>query len=343
MVDARFYSDKGPSCLADLIDGLSIGLPDSKFEDEMISAPAVLAGSLPGQVAFLASKKHIKELDTAKATACLVPEDLASAVGQKHILPLITKYPRAHFSRIIDRLVTPKSIAASDEGPNIHPDAIVHKDTTVHTTAIIGPGAIIERGCHIAPYAVIGAGVHIGANSEIGSHAVIKFADIGTHCHIKPSAVIGGRGFGVDGDELGLVSIAHIGRVIIGDRVAIGSATCVDRAQFGDTYIGDDVKIDNQVQVAHNVVIGAGSMIAAQTGISGSCTVGEGVIMGGNVGLADHLHIGDGVQIAAKSGVMHNIPAGEKWGGLPAMPMRDYLKSVAAIRRLVKPKSPKNT
>lgn len=343
MIDPRFYSDTGPSCLADLIDGLSITLPHEKFQDEMISAPSALADSLPGQISFLGSKKYIAQLTTAKATACLVPEFLASAVGETHILPLISEHPRAHFSRIIDRLVAPKTIATPNSGVNVHPDALVHKDANVHPTVVIGAGAVIEMGCTIAPYVVIGAGVNIGAYSKIDAHAVVEFADIGTHCHIKSGAIIGGRGFGVDGDEFGLVDIAHVGRVTIGDHVSIGSATCIDRAQLGDTALGNYVKIDNQVQIAHNVVIGARSMIAAQTGISGSCTIGKGVIMGGAVGLADHLIVGDGAQITARSGVMHNIPAGEKWGGVPAMPMQDFLKSVAATRRLIKPKPNKNT
>ncbi|WP_371397989.1 UDP-3-O-(3-hydroxymyristoyl)glucosamine N-acyltransferase [Fretibacter rubidus] len=333
MIDPRFYSVKGPLCLGHLLDGLAVDTPDPKFNDVMITAPSALAGSKTGDITFLGSKKNLPQLDKSKASACFVTEDLAPMVGARHILPIISKHPRAHFSRTIDRLVVPHPTRGI--GVTIHPNA------NIHATAVIGDGAAIEEGAVIGPYAVIGAGVHIGANTRIDAHCVVEFCEIARECRVKSGAIIGGRGFGVDADERGLVDIAHIGRVIIGERVSIGSGSCIDRAQLGDTRLGDDVKIDNLVQIAHNVTIGAGTMIAAQTGISGSCVIGKGVIMGGSVGLADHLTIGDGVVIAARSGLMHNIPAGEKWGGTPAMPMRDFMKTVAATRRLIKPKKTK--
>ena len=333
MIDTRFYISLGPFSLADLIEGLAAELPDPKFGEEDVSSGGVLSESLPGQICFLDNKRHKKQALTAKATACFVTERLADIIGAQHIIPIVTKTPRAHFARAMSKMASLKTLAAS-EG-----DAKIAKSARVHNSAVIGAGAVIEEGVEIAPYAIIGPGVHIGAGTIIGSHADISCAVIGNNCKIKPSAVIGGAGFGVTGDEKGMFDIPHLGRVLLGDRISIGSQSCVDRGQIGDTVIGDDVKIDNLVQVAHNCMIGEGTVIAGHTGISGSCVVGKGVQMGGNVGLADHVKVGDGASIAARAGVMHDIPADEVWSGIPAMPIREHMRLVTATRKLIqKPK-----
>ena len=333
MIDTRFYISRGPLTLADLIEGLAAELPDAKFADEEISSGGILSDSQPGQICFLDNKRHKDKALTAKATACFVTERLAEVIGAQHIIPIVTKTPRAHFARAVERLAVRKTMGAS-EGV-----AKISKSARVHSSAIIGAGAVIEDGVEISPYSIIGPGVHIGANTVIGSHVDIRCAVIGQNCKIKPSAVIGGAGFGVAGDEKGMIDIPHIGRVIIGDRVSVGSQSCIDRGQIGDTVLGDDVKVDNLVQIAHNCLIGDGTVIAGHVGISGSCIVGKGVQMGGNVGLADHIIVGDGASIAARAGVMHNIPAGEVWSGIPAMPIRDHMRLVSATRKLIqKPK-----
>lgn len=333
MLDARFYTARGPFSLADLLEGLAAELPDPKFGEEMISAASALADSKAGQISFLDNKRRKDQAETAKATACFVTERLASVIGEKHIIPIVSKTPRAHFARVAAKLASPKTLA-SESGK-----AKIAKSAKVHRSAVIGAGAVIEDGAEIAPYAVIGPGVHIGAGSIIGSHTSIKCALLGVGCKIKAGAVIGGAGFGVTGDERGMVDIPHIGRVILGDRVSIGSQSCVDRGQLGDTVLGDDVKVDNLVQIAHNVKVGAGTVMAGHVGISGSCTIGKGVRLGGNVGLADHLTIGDGASVAARAGVMHDIPAGEVWSGIPAMPFREHMRLINATRKLAqKPK-----
>lgn len=328
MIDTRFYISRGPLSLSELIDGLAANLPDPKFGEDMISSGAILAESNPEQICFLDNKRHKDQALTAKATACFVTERLADVVGAQHIIPIVTKTPRAHFARAMERLAVRKTMAASEGA------AKIAKTAKVHSSAVIGAGAVIEDGAEISPYAIIGPGVHIGANTVVGSHVDIRCAIIGQGCKIKPSAVIGGAGFGVTGDENGLLDIPHLGRVIMGDRVSIGSQSCVDRGQIGDTILGNDVKLDNLVQIAHNCIIGDGTVIAGHTGIAGSCTVGKGVQMGGNVGLADHISVGDGVSIAARSGVMNNIPAGEVWAGVPAMPFRDFMRFVNVVRKL---------
>jgi len=176
--------------------------------------------------------------------------------------------------------------------------------------------------------------VQLQSGTQVGSHVDIQCALVGKDCVIKSGSVIGGAGFGVAHDEKGVVDIPHLGRVILGKRVSVGSQTCIDRGQLGDTQIGDDTKIDNLVQIAHNVVIGKSCAIAGHSGISGSVTIGNFVMLGGSVGLADHVRIGDKASIAARSGVMHDIPAGETWFGTPAQPIREQMRMISRMRKL---------
>ena len=148
--------------------------------------------------------------------------------------------------------------------------------------------------------------------------------------------MIGGTGFGVIKDENGVFSVPHLGRVVIHNGVHIGSNCCIDRGQLGDTEICDDVKIDNLVQIAHNVVIGEGTMIAGHSGISGSCIIGKKCLLGGRASLADHVTVFDGAIIAAFAGVMTDVPAGEMYSGVPAMPVREHMRTVATLKKLAK-------
>ena len=312
-MDPRFYATAGPLPLASLIDGLVVDAPEGRLLEDEIRKVAPLAGSRRGDLCFLADKSHVDHLDGAKATACFTTPALAPRVGEHGIVPIISSSPKAHFGRAIERLFTPRA----DGDPDIHPAA------TVHPTALIGPG------------------VTIGAGTSVGAYCVIDFADIGRDCEIKAHAVIGGNGLGVAGDETGLLSLFHVGTVRIGDRVRVGSQTCIDRALIGETIIEDDVKLDNLIQIAHNCRIGARSVFASFVGIAGSCDVGCDVRMGGQVGLADHLTIGDGATLMAKAGVMTDVPAGESWVGQPAQPVRNFMREVATVRKLVAAKKKK--
>ena len=330
MLDDRFYIAHGPVSLQDLIMGLEAELLDPKFQDEMIYRACPVAGAAVGSIVYLSDKKSLNDLKSCKATACFVSEDLSASVGAQHIIPIISKTPRAHFARALALLATRRTLS-SETGT-----AQIAKSASVHSSAVIGAGAIVGNDTTVAPNVVIGPGVKIGRGCIIGANVSIMCTVMGNNCVVKASAVIGGRGFGVDKDESGFVDIPHIGRVVIGSNVHIGSNTCIDRGQLGDTILADDVKIDNLAQIAHNVEIGQGCLIAAQAGIAGSCKIGSNVIMGGNVGMVDHIVIGDNVQIAARAGVMHNIPAGEVWSGIPAQPIRDHMRMVAVTRKLAR-------
>jgi UDP-3-O-[3-hydroxymyristoyl] glucosamine N-acyltransferase len=162
----------------------------------------------------------------------------------------------------------------------------------------------------------------------------IGFALIGDRVRILAGASIGEPGFGVTAADGKTMDVPQLGRVIIQDNVSIGSNTCIDRGAWDDTVIGENTKIDNLVQIGHNVRLGRGCLLAAMTGISGSCIVGDGVAFGGGAGIADHINIGDRARVAADAGVMRDIPAGEMWVGSPARPVRQYMREVAWLSKM---------
>ena len=330
MLDDRFYVSRGPFTIADIVEGLEVKLPDPKFLDETITYPAQIEGAKPGAIIFVGSKKSLSKLENCKATACFVTEELSHHIGALHIIPLITRYPRAHFARAMEKLGSLKTLL-NGEGATKNPDS-----PQIHKSVFIGANSEIGSNVSIGPNSVIGPGVIIGEGSSIGPNVTIETAMIGKNCEIKAGAVIGGRGFGIDKDEHGVVHVPHFGRAILGDNVQIGANSCIDRGQLGDTVLGDNVKLDNLVQIGHNVSIGEGSRLAAQVGVSGSCSIGENAMIGGAVGIADHIDIGNNVHIAGRAGVMSNIPDGEYWGGTPAQPMKRFMREVAMTRKLAR-------
>jgi UDP-3-O-[3-hydroxymyristoyl] glucosamine N-acyltransferase len=226
--------------------------------------------------------------------------------------------------------------------PGIHPTAVVDPSAQLGKRVSIQPHAVIEAGARIGDDTIIGAASYVGHETTIGSACLIyprvtirERSRIGSRVIIHSGAVIGADGFGfemVDGRQQ---KIQQLGIVQIDDDVEIGANTTVDRARFGRTWIQEGVKIDNLVQIAHNVVIGKNSVIVAQTGISGSTRVGERVMMGGQVGVAGHLEISEGTMIAAQSGVSKSLPGGV-WFGYPAVPIAEAKQQIAWIHRLGK-------
>jgi UDP-3-O-[3-hydroxymyristoyl] glucosamine N-acyltransferase len=188
----------------------------------------------------------------------------------------------------------------------------------------------------IAAGAVIGPDVRIGRDCAIGAGAAIINALIGDRVIIHSGARIGHDGYGYAPGPKGLEKIPHVGRVIVQDDVEIGTNTTIDRGGIRDTVIGEGSKIDNLVQIGHNVTIGRHCILAGHAGVSGSVTIGDHAVLGGKVGIADHVTIGEGASVTAGSGVMHNIGAGERWGGYPATTAREWMRGVALLRRLLR-------
>jgi UDP-3-O-[3-hydroxymyristoyl] glucosamine N-acyltransferase len=218
----------------------------------------------------------------------------------------------------------------------VHPTARLESGVVVEAGAVIGPEVAIGSGTIVAPNAVIGRLCQIGRGSYVGPGASLQATLAGDRVIIHAGARIGQDGFGFVAGASGPERVPQIGRVVIQDDVEVGSNTTVDRGAMADTVIGEGTKIDNLVQIAHNVRIGRGCIIAGHCGISGSVTLGDYVMLGGRVGIADHLTIGDRVQVAASAGLMYDIPAGERWAGMPAQPMRDFFRELSAIRNFTK-------
>jgi UDP-3-O-[3-hydroxymyristoyl] glucosamine N-acyltransferase len=216
----------------------------------------------------------------------------------------------------------------------IHPSARLEAGVIVDPGAVIGRGAEIGAGTVIGPNAVVGPEVRIGRDGAIGASSTIAAALIGDRVIIHPGVHIGQDGFGFALGASGHLKVPQIGRVIIQDDVEIGAGVTIDRGANRDTVIGEGAKIDNLVQIGHNVVIGRHAVMVSQSGVSGSSALGDFAVLGGQAGIAGHLKIGAGAQVAAAAGVMHDIPAGQRWAGAPAKPVREFFREVAALTRL---------
>ena len=300
-----------------------------------ITGAASLAEATAGEISFFANRKYVGLLRKTRASAVFVPTDFAEPVTAAQIR---VSNPTKAFEQIVLKLA-PKPITFS---PGIHPSAIVDPSVQLGERVAIQAYVVIEAGAKIGDDTIIGAGTYIGHETVIGSACQIyprvtirERSRIGSRVIIHSGAVIGADGFGfemVDGRQ---EKIQQLGIVQIDDDVEIGANTTVDRARFGRTWIQQGVKIDNLVQIAHNVVIGKSSVIVAQTGISGSTRVGERVTMAGQVGIVGHVEIADGSVIAAQSGVSKSVPGGV-WFGYPAGPIEEIKQQIAWIRSLGK-------
>ena len=329
MVDKRFFDHLGPFSIADLICDLPCEPIEGSFSEVLISGASDLMSSGSGDIAFIDNRRHLDALETAGASACFVTERLAAKVGAKNIIPIISTSPKASFGRALTKIFKPKPIGM---GKN----SSIAKSAFVHPSAILGDNVSLGENVHIGPNVVIGCGVEIGAGSRIMNGATLECTVLGEDCLIKPGASIGTIGFSVSGDKAGIVELPHLGRAMLGNRVRIGASSCVDRGLLADTILEDDVKLDNLVQIGHNVRVGARTMMASFVGIPGSCDIGADVVIGGQAGLADHLSVGDGAKIAGHSGIMHNVPAGEIWSGYPGMPIRNHMRVVSELIKIGK-------
>lgn len=330
MPDLRFFEDLGPASLRELAELTGATLTDPAKAEVQAASVAPLERAGEGQVSFFADRRYAADLAATRAEACFIAPAQADR-APPGVVRLVTAEPQVAYTIAAARLHRPRTIPP---GPPVHPTAAFEDEVTIAPGAVIGPGARIGRGTYVGPNAVIGAGVQIGRQCHIGPGAAIGFALVGDRVRILAGAVIGEAGFGVAGGRGGAVDVPQLGRVILQDGVTVGANSCIDRGAFDDTVIGENTKIDNLVQVGHNVRIGRSCVLAAHTGISGSTTIGDGVRFGGRAGIADHLNIGDGAQVMAAAGLMHDIPAGETWGGIPAVPGRQWFRQVAWLNKV---------
>jgi UDP-3-O-[3-hydroxymyristoyl] glucosamine N-acyltransferase len=328
MPDPRFFEDLGPVSLADLARLTGAELADPSAGARRVRAVSVLARAQAEEITFLSDGKYAAELAaTGAAAAFVAPADRDKV--PPGCAALVTPMPQAAYAMAANALHRPRRHV----GAAVSPDAVVEEGAFIAPGAVVGPGARIGSGTEIGANAVIGPGVTIGRDCAIGANVTIGFALLGDRVRILAGAVIGEPGFGATAGAKGVIDVPQLGRVIIQDGVTIGANTCVDRGAFDDTVIGENTKIDNMVQIAHNVRIGRNCVMAAHTGISGSVTIGDGAAFGGRAGVADHVSIGDGAQIAAASGIFRDVPAKARWGGMPGQPLRQWMREVAWLAR----------
>jgi UDP-3-O-[3-hydroxymyristoyl] glucosamine N-acyltransferase len=293
-------------------------------------APADSAN--PGDLTFAENEDYFARAEQSAATAIIADQRFSSA---KKILIRVPN-ARIAFAKVLALFFPEPKFAGG-----IHPTAVIAASAQVDPTAHVGPHCTVGEGVKIGARAVLQAGNFVGADSRLGEDVnlfpnvtIYPRTEIGARVRIHAGTVIGSDGFGYVLDGGVHRKVPQIGNVVIGDDVEIGANVTIDRGALGSTVIGRGTKIDNLVQIAHNVEIGEHSILVAQVGIAGSSKLGKYVVLAGQVGIAGHLKIGSQVTVAAQSGVMHNIPDGEKWLGSPAQPDRDAKRQIIAIQHL---------
>ena len=303
-------------------------------------APLDVAG--PGTLTFLDNPRYASALAATRAAACLVPARYVDKVPEG-TLALVAREPYRAVAivagHIYPEALRPGSLFGTvgiSPSSTVHPEARLEPGVTVDPGAVIGPRAEIGTGTVVGAHAVIGPDVRIGRHGSVGANATIVHALIGDRVIIHAGVRIGQDGFGFAMGPGGHLKVPQIGRVVLQDDVEVGANTTIDRGSNRDTVVGEGTKIDNLVQIGHNVSIGRHCVIISQTGISGSTELGDYVVTAGQAGLAGHLKIGTGAQIGAKSGVMNDIPPGERWFGIPAQAAREQFRLHATLKRLAK-------
>lgn len=325
--------------LGDLASRLGAELLDDNAASRIVRNVSPVYRAKEGDLCYMLSRKSKGELDTCQATAILCDRALADLVPS-HVAVLLTSKAHMAFA-LAGEILQPAAMrpapATSDSSgisamAYVDPTARLEAGVTVEPMAVIGANAEIGEGTRIGPGVIIGTGVKVGRDCTISAGVKLQCALVGNRVILHPGACIGQDGFGYGpSPKGGMIKIVQIGRVIIQDDVEIGANTTIDRGTMDDTVIGEGTKIDNQVQIGHNVRIGRHCGIVSKVGIAGSTRVGDGVMIGGASGVNGHITIGDGVQIAAMSGVVGDIPPGERYGGIPARPMRDFLRDIAEM------------
>ena len=340
MAKISFFPLAAAPTLGEIAQWTGAKLGEGANPDRIVRDVAPLDEAGPDDLTFLDNPHYLDAFRSTRAAAAFVAPRYA-AHAPPGCSPLVTPQPYWAMAETMARLYPQAARPRSAFGETgVSPAAFVHSaarlepGVVVDPGAVIGPGAEIGAGALIGPNAVVGPGVRIGRDSVVGAQSTIACALVGDRVTIHPGVHIGQDGFGFALGPRGHLKVPQVGRVIIQNDVEIGAGTTIDRGANRDTVIGEGTKIDNLVQIAHNVVIGRHCIIVSQCGISGSTVVGDFAALGGQAGLTGHLTVGPGAQIAAQSGVMKDVPAGAKWGGSPAVPQREFLRQNAILRRL---------
>jgi len=316
--------------IAELLGGTVQG--DASVE---ISTIASLESAGAADVTFAADQKRAALLDKSRAAGAIVAD--GAKVGAARMPLIRVRNVEQAVARLLDHLAGPEELPAVGvaETAVVAEDAQVAPDARIAPGVVIGPRAIIGARCVLCANVSVGADVRIGDDALLCEGVVVRWGcRLGSRVRIGPNSVIGYDGFGYYHADGVHHKISHIGAVVIEDDVEIGACSCVDRAKFGSTRIAAGAKIDNLVQIAHNVQIGKGCLLAAQCGVAGSAKLGEYVVFGGNVGIRDNISIGSGVTCAAYTAVANDVPDGQTLFGIPAIPAREKFRQISLTARL---------
>jgi len=317
--------------IEETVGGKLIGDPNT-----VINGASSLETAKQNEVSFLGSKRYLPQLEKSQAGLIFINQDLEAEMPEGYNLIVCDNVDIA-FSQIL-LIFAPEAITYA---PGVHPSAVVDPSVVIGQNVYIGANVVIEANSVIGDHTTIGAGSFIGQEVKIGQAnqiapnvTIMHRCTIGHKNIIHSGVVIGGDGFGFVPGPQGLVKVAQTGIVQIDDDVEIGANTTIDRARFEKTWIKSNVKIDNQVMIAHNVEIGESTIIVAQSGIAGSSKIGRGVILGAKVGINGHISIGDGVKVAGTSGVVKSVSAGQTVLGTPAEGQRDFMFRLALPKKV---------
>src|SRR6476660_6708179 len=329
--NARFFRRSGPYSLA-VVASTARGVAD---ELELLLegvAPLQTAGSK--EVSFMDNRRYASALDQTLAGAVIVHPDMAARVPAGTVA-IRTTEPYAAWARVAALFYPVPPVS-----PGIHPSAIVAKGALVDPATEVGPLSVIEAGaeigpgCRIGPCAVIGNGVIVGRDCRIGAHASLSYAILGARVYVYPGARIGQEGFGFACTKDGFLTVPQLGQVILEDDVEVGANTTIDRGSSRDTVIGAGSRLDNLVQIGHNVVIGRCCIVVAQVGIAGSTILEDFVRVGGQAAMAGHLRIGRGSEIGAQAGVISDLAPGARVLGSPAQSIKTFFRQIATLKKM---------
>ena len=331
-----FFERAGPFALSEIarVTSADIGSADGGRRFENVRP---LSEAQASDISFIDNRKYLGDLDRTAAGACLVIPALADRVPAGTVR-LVTKAPYRGFALALQLFypdaMHPKVGAGATQA--VDPSAEIEAEVVIEPGAIVGPGVRIGRGSRIAAGAVVGYRCSIGRDCFIGAQATVTHALIGDRVILHAGVRLGQDGFGFAMGGGGHLKVPQIGRVIIQDDVEIGANTTIDRGALKDTIIGEGTKIDNLVQIGHNVVVGRHCVIVGQVGIAGSAELGDYVVRGGQSGLVGHIKVGRGAQIAGGAHAKDDVPAGARMAGTPARPFREWAREVALLNRLAR-------